>query len=389
MNVPNPRPIRRRHAPLLSWSAPLLALVLAGCRSASGSDPAPDPQVAGERIRFPAGAPQLGSLTVQPVSGEGADAARLFGRLAWDEDATVRVFTPFAGRVRRVLVDVGRPVAKGTPLAEIESADFGQAQSDLRAAESAARLAESNRARVHELYDNGAAPLKEVEAAEAEAVRASSEMARARARLAAYGAAADSVDGVFVLRSPMAGTVVERNVTPGQEIRPDQMLANAPQLFSPLFVLSDPSRLWLEIDATATDLAALSPGARFHFESRELPGRRFEGRIAVVSDEIDPVTHAVKARGVIANPDHSLKAEMFVSVEVPMRAGHAVSVPSPAVFLKGDRHYVFVEETPGTFVRRQVDVSAERDTQVLVSAGIRPGERVVTDGCVLLEQLLD
>jgi len=374
-------------SPLLVIAAFLFPV--AGCGTTPPASSVPDPKVAGDRISFPAGAPQLGALSIQSAAREGPSSTRLFGRLAWDEDLTVRVFTPFSGHIRRVPVGAGSAVAKGTPLAEIESPDFGQAQADARTADSAERLAESNLARLRDLYAHGATAEKEVEAAEAEAARAASERSRARARLASYGAGADSVDGVFLLRSPIAGVVVERNVTPGQEVRPDQMLANAPQLFSPLFVLSDPTRLWIEIDATETQLTCLRPGTPLRFEVSAFPGRWFQGRLDVVSDAIDPETHAIKARGTVANPDGSLKAQMFVSVEVPTRPSRDVSVPALAVFLKGDRHYVFVEEGPGTFVRREVDVSGEHDARVLVSSGVHPGERVVTDGCVLLEQLLD
>jgi cobalt-zinc-cadmium efflux system membrane fusion protein len=366
-----------------------LAAFLVGCRGVSTPDSIPDAKVSGERISFPAAAPQLGALAIQPVECEGSPTARLFGRLTWDEDATVRVFTPFAGRVRRVRADLGKVLSVGAPLAEVESPDFAQAQADGRTAESTERLAESNRARLHQLYDHGAAAWKDVEAAEAEEARAASEEARAHARLASYGAGADSVNGFFLLRSPIAGTVVERNVTPGQEIRPDQMLANAPQLFSPLFVLSDPSRLWIQIDATETEIACLRPGTRFRFQTAAMPGRLFEGRVDLVSETIDPATHTVRARGTVENPERLLKAEMFVSVDVPTQPSRDVSVPSQAVFLKDDRHYVFVEERPGTFARREVRISSEHDTRVLVSAGVRPGERVVTEGCVLLEQLLD
>jgi len=378
---------RSRGGTLLGLAA--AALLAAGCRTSPDASPIPDPRVIGDRVVFPSDAPQLGALNVVFADREGVRDARFFGHLVWDEDLTVRVFTPFAGRVRRVLVGTGAVVAKGTPLAEIESPDFGQAQADARTAESAERLAASNLTRLHELYENGAAPLKEVEAAEAEAARATAERERAQARLAPYGAPADSVDGVFLLRSPIAGTLVERNVTPGQETRPDQMLANAPQFYSPLFVLSDPTRLWIELDANEADLGALAPGTRLQIESSAFPDRHFEGRLEVVSETIDPVTHTLKARGTVANADRQLKAEMFVSVLAPTRASADVSVPAPAVFLKGDRHYVFVEEQPGTFVRRQVEVHDTQDDAVMISAGVRAGERVVTEGCVLLEQLFD
>jgi len=363
--------------------------LLAGCRSARAPAAAVDPVVAGDTISFPADAPQLAALSTEPVGGETATNTRLFGRLAWDDNETVRVFTPFAGRVRRVLVEVGQTVTKGAALAEVESPDFAQAQAEARTAESDLRFAESNLARLRDLFEHGAAARKDVEAGEAEEARALSQRAQSRARLDAYEAGADSVSGLFLLRSPMAGTVVERTLTPGQEIRPDQMLANAPQLFSPLFVITDPTRLWIEIDATEADGGCLKPGTPFRFTASGVPGQPFAGRVELVSDEIDPTTHSVRARGSVENPHHLLKAEMFVSVDLPGRAAAATGVPSGAVFLRGDRHFVFVEDRPGAFTRREVQVSAERDSEVLVSAGVHAGDRVVTEGCLLLEQILN
>ncbi len=375
--------------PMLRFSLLALALACCGCARQPAAEVASDPRVVGDRISFPKGSAQLTALRTEPAGQDAATSTRLFGRLTWNDDVTARVFTPFAGRVRRVLVDAGQNVTRGQPLAEVESPDFGQAQADARAAESALRLAESNRARLHDLFDHGAAARKDVEAADAEAARAGAERARARSRLASCGAAADSVTGLFLLRSPITGAVVERNLTPGQEIRPDQMLANAPQLFAPLFVISDPSRLWIQIDAPEQEATVLRPGSPFRFASTADPGQWFEGRIDHVAEAIDPVTHTVRGRGAVANPRRLLKAEMYVTVELPGRATAAASVPARAVFLKGDRHYVFVQDSPGTFTRREVRVGSEEDTRVLVYGGVASGQEVVTDGCILLQQLLD
>jgi len=371
------------------WLA--LTLCTAGCRHETVSASSTDPHVAGDRVAFAANSPQLAALAVEPVSVESTNSSRLYGRLTWDENVTVRVFTPFAGRVRRVLADIGQSVRAGAPLAEVESPDFGQAQAEARTAESDFRLAESNLDRLRDLFEHGAAAQKDLDAAEAERARAVSQRARVLSRLASYGAAADSVDGLFVLKSPIAGTIVERNLTPGQEIRPDQMLANAPQLFSPLFVLSDPSRLWIQIDAADGELASLTPGTAFRFGSSAYPGRVFHGVLDHVSEAIDPGTHTVRARGHVDNSSRQLRAEMFVTVdlEVATRPSAGLSVPTRAVLLKGDRHYVFVEVSPGQFARREVHISADHDSHVLIKDGVGEGERVVTEGGVLLEQLLD
>src|SRR5262249_39063773 len=117
---------------------------IAGCKSERSADPPVDPLIAGARISFPPGAPQLGLIGVEVASCSGASQASLFGKLVWNEDATARIFTPFAGRVRRVLVDAGEEVREGAPLAEVESPDFGEAQAEARTAESDFDLAESN-----------------------------------------------------------------------------------------------------------------------------------------------------------------------------------------------------------------------------------------------------
>jgi cobalt-zinc-cadmium efflux system membrane fusion protein len=368
--------------------AALLVLV-AGCSHARASEPDSDPNVKGETITFPRGAPQLSSLALEQVTVGTPSDARLFARLTWDDDVTARVFTPFAGRVQRVLVDVGQRVKRGEPLAIVESPELGQAQADERTAVSELRLADDNFERLKDLFDHGAAARKDLEAAEADRARASAERARALSRLASCGAGSDSVSGIFLLRSPISGTVVERNLSPGQEIRPDQMLANAPTLYSPLFIISDPSRLWINVDAAENELGLLRPGTPIRFTSSAYPGRTFPGSIDVVSDAIDADTHMARARGTVHNPDLMLKSEMFVTAEVPGRAGAAPSVPSQAVFLKGDHHYVFVETSPGTFTRREIQVGSEENSRILVSRGVNPGERVVSEGSILLEQLLD
>jgi cobalt-zinc-cadmium efflux system membrane fusion protein len=83
-----------------------------------------------------------------------------------------------------------------------------------------------------------------------------------------------------------------------------------------------------------------------------------------------------------------LKAEMFVSLNLPDDETAGASVPSKAVFLKGDKHYVFVEEQEGQFTRKEVSIGSEQDGRVFVVAGVQPGQRVVADGCILLEQTL-
>src|ERR1035438_7284526 len=265
-----------------------LLLVLSGCHPAKNEAEAPEAKVKGDTVIMPTNSPQLATLSVEPVGAEQPASIALTGRLVWDEDATVRVFTPFAGIVRSLFVDVNQPVTKGMPLAEIQSPDFGQAQADARKAASDLRRADQNLTRLRDLFEHGAAPRKDLESTEADYASAQAEKDRAEARLAIYGMTATSTNQEFLLPSPLTGILVERNVTPGQEVRPDQMLANMPQFTAPLFVVTDPSRLWIQIDATELDLPHLRPGRELTFTSRAFPGQTFTGRVDTVSEFIDP-----------------------------------------------------------------------------------------------------
>ncbi len=389
------RGARKSHArhfglqvPAARLSLGVAALLLAGCNSQKQSAGAPEPKATGDTVVLATNAPQLAALTVEPVAAEQAVFVPLAGRLIWDEDATVRVFTPFAGIVRKLFVSVNQPVVKGQPLAQIQSAEFGQAQAEARKAQSDFRRADLHLTRLRDLFEHGAAPRKDVEAAEADYAGALAEKDRTEAKLAIYGAAPTATNQDFLLPSPLDGVLVERNVTPGQEVRPDQMLANVPQFTAPLFVVTDPSRLWIQIDATEVDLPYLRPGREFTFTSRAFPGQTFTGRVAVVSEFIDPNTRTIKVRGTVDNARCLLKAEMFVSVNLPGDGAHGARVPAKAVFLQGEKHYVFVEEHPGQFARREVQIGAEEAGHVLVLGGLHPGQRVVTDGCILLQQTL-
>jgi cobalt-zinc-cadmium efflux system membrane fusion protein len=362
--------------------------LLAGCQREPKEAGVPEPQVSGETVILAANSPQLAALTIEPVGADPRTQVRLSGRLIWDESATVRVFTPFAGIVRRLFVEVNQTVTKGAPLAQIQSAEFGQALADARKAESDERRTALNLSRLQDLFQHGAAPRKDLESGEADAATARAEKDRTEARLAIYGVTLGWTNQDFLLPSPLSGVTVEKNLTPGQEVRPDQMLANMPNVTAPLFVITDPTRLWIQIDATEQELPVLGKGREFTFSTRAFPEQTFTGRVEVVSEFIDPATRTIKVRGTVDNPGRQLKAEMFVSVTVPGQEQAAASVPSKAVFLKGEQHYVFVEEQPGRFARKAVEIGSEQGGRILVRAGLQAGQRVVTEGCILLQQSL-
>lgn len=366
---------------------------LAGCGQKPMTFPAPpEPKVDGDTVTFPTNAPQLASISVEAAQSRELAVTHLTGHLYWDDNHTVRIFTPVAGRVLAVKADLGDSISVGTPLAEIDSPDFAQARADAQTA--AGNLAAAQKAydRTKELLAHGAAAQKDVDASEAAWIASQAEYDRAEERLANYGGSNRSTNSVYVLRSPLAGVLVDKNINPGQEVRADQMLANAPNLLAPLFVVSDPTKLWLQLDIAESDLSTLEPGEALHVYSPAYPDKVFQGRISRIGDTFDPATRSVEVRAEVENPGNFLKAEMYVMVDVvsnPRETRAAVEIPAKATFMRGNEYYLFIEESPGSFVRRRVTLGTEQDGRVPVFAGVRPGQKVVTDGCLLLEALVE
>ena len=340
------------------------------------------PRVQGESIQFETGSPQLKSLRVEAATSEALTPLTLGGRLSWNEDRTVRVVPPLAGRIVGQPIALGAHVGSGALLAEISSPDFGQAQADAQRAEADLHASERNHERIARLYERGASPRKDLEAAETDLARLRSERERTATRLRRWGGDASlPLNQLYRITSPFAGTVVERTASDGQEARPDSPV--------PLFVVTDPSRLWVMLDVTERDLAAVHRGDRLVVRSPAYPGRSFSGRLELVGDALDPATRAVKARGLVENSEGLLKSEMYVGVEVERTGNPSVTtVPVRSVLTDGERRFCFIETRPARFERVNVIVGIERNGRVPIASGLPANARVVTNGSLLLLSLL-
>ncbi len=375
----------RLSTPMLMLCVPCV-FILSSCGRHTEVQEDAKPTVVGNVITFPAASPGLKNIQTAIVAGPHERELNIPGRLVWDEDHTVRVFTPFAGRVSRLVANVGDKVVQGQVLAELQSPDFAAAQADARKAQSMLTLANQALTRVKDLAANGVAAGKDLQQAESDYANAEAESRRTQARLKLYGNT-QNIDQRFNLVSPVAGTVVERNLNPGQELRPDQ--PSVPQ-----FVVTDPGKLWVQLDAAEADLKQLKPGAAVVITSNQYPDDAFAGEIKQISDYIDPVSRTLKIRGVVPNLDRRLKAEMFVTARVALAKSEYPTVPENAVFLEGIRRFVFVKTSPEKFTRRGIKVALDSTNTVAaqnglkVLSGLLEGDEVVVSGNLFMQQMV-
>lgn len=384
-------------------------LLLSACSKPVTEAPAPQPSVNGAVIAFPGqkDPPELRLAEVMPASERPLQMA---GRLVWDEDLTARIYAPFSGRVERLQVRVGQAVGTGAALAYLSAAELGAAQADLQKARADERMAAQQLERARALVEVGAVARKDLEAAEAEQQRATAELQRAGARLKPYastsasapasapastpastpasghsagsvGATAGGIHQTLALTSPVAGVVVERNINPGLEVRPD---VGGP----PLFVVSDPRRLWVMLDLDETQLARVQPGARIELTTAAWPDARFEAQVLHVAEIVDPNSRTVKVRARVDNPKGQLRAEMFVQARLDAHDGLPL-VPADAVFVRGNQLGVFVSLGGGRYERRFVKLRTAGPQWWHVVEGLKAGEKAVIGGALFLNQMLD
>src|SRR4051812_40095469 len=238
-----------------------MALVLAIAACSEKEKEAP-PQVQIEQhsiVIFPPGSPQIASIISVPIEPRREMAVKFNGRLVWNEDRTVRVFAPFGGRVTDIAVRPGERVKAAQTLAVLAAPELGVAQSEARKAEQDYGLAMKNLTRIEELAKAGVAPAKDLQQAQADLARAQAERSRTREKLKLYGKT-NTVDQTLQLKTPIDGVVVERNINPGQEIRPDNQGDKA------LFVISDPTQLWFIVDVAEKDIGLLKAGTQVRLQ---------------------------------------------------------------------------------------------------------------------------
>ena len=358
-----------------------LALLSACDRPAPVAVGAPQPIFEASQIKYPPGHPQLHLLSAQAAQAAQDLVFELPARLVWNEDRTQRITSAFSARVSHIHTDVGKAVNAGSALATLSSPEFGAAQADAARAQADAGMAQKNLARQQDLFNAGIVARKELEQAQADAQRSQAEVDRAQARVAMYGGG-QRVDQLIELRTQMTGVVVERNLNPGQEVRPEA----ASPAGSALFVVTDPRELWLLIDAKAEDLPHLRTGVSLPLRVPGVADGSFSATVVGSSDAIDPVARVVKVKAKVANPERLLKAEMIGTVQVKRKLSGGVMVPTSAVFLRGTQHVVYVQNQAGVYQSRDVILGQADSKTSHITDGLAPGDMVVKQNVLLLER---
>jgi membrane fusion protein, heavy metal efflux system len=343
------------------------------------------------------------SLSVEQVSERIFRAEHITeGKIAVNEDSSTPIFSPYAGRVTKLLVKPSDVVERGQPLFVIEATDTVQALNDfmtalsaLNTARSKLNLAQIVEKRQDDLYAGKAVPLKDWQQAQADLVTAQNDtrsaetaVEAARNRLRILGRSEEQISAFQQTRqisadtpinSPIGGTVVQRKVGPGQFISSGAS--------DPVFVIGDLSTVWLTAFVRESEAADVKVGQEMDFTVLALPGRSFKANINYVSAAIDPSSRRLMVRALINNKDGLFKPEMFTNVTIYAGADHtSVGVPKQALIYEGEHVRLWVAHDDKSLELREIQTGLTNGDLVEVRTHLKAGERVVTKGSLFIDR---
>jgi membrane fusion protein, heavy metal efflux system len=334
-------------------------------------------------------AAQLATLKIDPVTIRAFRTQDVTdGRIALNGDTTTQVFSPYSGRVVRVVAGPGEYVKQGAPLLRIEATEFVQAQSDLLNTAATVKLARINEERKRAAYDSKGGSQQDWQQAQVDLATAETAFASARNRLRILGKTDGEIAAIegalkaevaTYVAAPIAGVVTDRQVGPGQYIQAGSS--------TPVFTIGDLSTVWLVAEVHETDAPFIERGQTVEVRVLALPGKVFKAKLTAIGAEVDSVTHRVPVRATLANPDGKLKPQMFASFSiVTSDESQAPAIPDEAVVREGDQARVWVVAQNNTLTLRSIHTGRTNEGMVEVLEGLKAGERVVTRGSLFIDR---
>ena len=309
------------------------------------------------------------------------------GVVDFDNDQATSVLAPFGGPVTRLLVSPGDQVKAGDALAEVASPDFATAVSAYRKALATAQTDRQLADLDKDLIEHHGVSQREEAQAQTDAANAEADRDAARQALVALNIdpqiIKDVEDGkpvtniTGVIRSPIAGTVVEKLILPGQLLQAGT---------TPCFTVADLSRVWVNAQLFGADLDPVKVGDPVEVATG-IGTNTISGTVDNIATEVDATTRSVMVRVVVNNPDGVLKRQMYVSVRIQSRQERTGLLAPVSAILRDDENlpFVYVVQPDGSYARQPVTLGGRVGEQYEIPTGLNGGGQIVVDGAIFVQ----
>jgi cobalt-zinc-cadmium efflux system membrane fusion protein len=369
----------------------LYVATLAGCGAGatpnadSSAAPAADAKARASTASVILDQNQLGQVQIEELSTRAPAASiKATGTVEFNGDRMAKVLPPVAGQVQDLAVNVGDAVHKDGVLFALSSREVAAAIAEHVTSRKDYELAQKTFAMTQDLFDHQAASRIALNQSRAEMEKASAKVQQSEESLRVLGVQGDldvpTLQARIQVRAPIAGTVIDRNVTNGQFVGPDAQ--------QPLVTIADLSSVWVQADIFERDLRNISVNQKADVTTAAYPDAHFHAQVSLIGSTVDAQTRTAKVRFLVTNPDARLKPGMFTSMSLFLpETTNALTVPAKAVFVENSHSFAYVQTAAREFQRRQIETVTSDSDRLRVISGLKPGERVVSDGVLLLRQL--
>ena len=311
----------------------------------------------------------LATVKIDTVSNcQYENVLKLTGVVDFDQDRQVNIFSLVSGNIQDIKVQLGDYVNAGQVLGVVKSTEMATYGNSLVVAETNLTSAKKQYEAQQEMFKAGLASNLDLTSAKAAYDQAVAAVDMAKKILKINGN--NEKGGDYVIKSPVSGFVVQKNVSNNTSVRSDN--GNA------LFTVSDLKNVWVQANVYEANIEKVHMGDQAEVKILSEPDRIFKGKIDKILNVLDPTTKVAKVRVILPNPDYILKPQMFASVMVYNATGKtALCVPSSAVVYESSRYYVLVYKGNGDADIRPVEVMNNIGDRTYLKSGVAPGERVV------------
>ncbi|MBI3819902.1 MAG: efflux RND transporter periplasmic adaptor subunit [Planctomycetes bacterium] len=304
------------------------------------------------------------------------------GRVKIDDRLASKVSVPVSGRVRKIFVDLGQTVRKGDPLFSVSSPDLADLNANKEKAALEVEAAKIALERVKAMVEGHALPAKEQLAAEQSLKQAEIGQRLSIAKLEALHVNRDDAEypNEFVVAAPRDGVIVEKNILGDQFVAPDAAASS--------MVVADLSSVWVVGELFENDVVEIREGSVTKIASPSRPDLALSGKVDMVSSIVDPIRHTVPIRVRVDNQPQLLRPNAYAKVQFALAPTDSMlEIPASALITDGAKQYIYTE-SEGKFKKQPVVIGATVNGVSLVLSGVRPADRVVTEGGILLDNLV-
>jgi cobalt-zinc-cadmium efflux system membrane fusion protein len=322
----------------------------------------------------------MNTLRIDTVSSsQFMNAITLTGKVGFNEDNVVPVFSMVSGNVTDIKVVLGDYVQAGQVLAVVRSSEMAQYSSDLLNAETNLRIAQKNLDKTTDMYHSGLASLTDSLSAEVAVQQAQAEVTRVNRVLKINGG---NSQGEFVVKAPISGFIVQKGATNNMAIRGDNGTS--------LFTISDLKNVWIQANVYESNISLIRPGENVDVTTLAYPGKVFTGRVDKIMNVLDPTSKVMKVRVVLPNNDYALKPEMYASITVNDKENRqCLSVPSHAIIFDHSQYYVLIFHSKSDVRITPVQVISSVGDKTFIASGVNVGDKVISTQAILIYDALN